>query len=170
MKNQIWKKIENKKLRVVDLYKSDLKDSLTEFGHSTKDYAKFGAFYELYLFGFVIGYQSKERYTNLEEESLETFNTISEWKNENKTLLKNFLAALLCDKNIRNETGFDFFKSNKPEEKDIDVRIKKLILIFEEYANAGLKIIHNKYVSNHDEFDHFMSLQSLHEEILKNNH
>lgn len=166
MNNQIWKKIENKKPRVVNTYKEGLKNSLSEFGRTTKDFAKFGAFYELYLYGFVIGYHNNQRHDDIENQELDTFNMITEWKSETQSLFKNIISVLVCNDSVRNEIGLDFYDLSKCNEKELDSRIKSLITVFEEYANAGLKIIYNEFINNPDEFDHFMSLQILHEKYV----
>lgn len=168
MRNLIWNKVETKKLRVVEIYKNDLKGPLTEFGRTNKNYAKFGAFYELYLFGFVIGYHNNKRFTDLENEKLDTFNTIVEWRNTKKTILKNFFAALLCNEKIKSELELDFNRPNVLSDEEIDIFVKRLLLVFEEYANAGLQILHKKYLSNPDDFGFFNSLQIMHEKVLKN--
>jgi hypothetical protein len=168
MNSRIWEKIEkNRTLRVVEAYKEQFKTLLVEFQSSKSGYGKFGPFYELYLFAFVVGFFSKYRFKELQQHQLGKFNAVHEWKHDRKSMFKIYLSALLTDDSIRNETGFIFEELSNKDIRELDTPIKNLITVFEEYANGGFEILSNELSENPEAFDHFLSLMKIHEDILK---
>ena len=168
MKSIIWEKILSKKLRVLGMYKEIFKSELSEFGKSSSTYGKFGAFYELYLYAFAIGYFSNRRCKKIDDDP-QTFNMISEWKSGHQTIFKNFFSALISNKALSEEAGFDLLTLSEMNDKELDIPIRNMIQIFEEYANGGFEILNEMLEENSEVFSHFMSLQKVHNEILSKN-
>lgn len=168
MENLIWKEIQGKKFRVLDKYKSELKDSLANFGKSKGQYSTFGAFYELYLYAFAVGLHLDRR-IELDMKSAATFNMVSEWSGNKPSILNTFFMVLLSNDEIRKEAEFDFptLEMENLEASEIKKRVNNLVKIFEEFANGGFEYIYDKYQQDPESFEYHSSLQSLFEEVLE---
>jgi hypothetical protein len=163
--NFIWEEIEKKKFRVISTYKEALKEKITNFGRTQQKYTTFGPFYEAYLYAFALGFHAGIRKKIEENEDLDTFNAVYEWADDpitkKKDILKNFFMIMLCEENIREESEFNFYGMEHLNNEQIKERIKKFLLIFEEYANAGFEIIYNKVNEKPEFLDNFTWAQEL---------
>lgn len=170
MNGFIWKEIQSKRPRVIEQYKDELHGPLSNFGLKKKKYSAFGAFYELYLYAFVIGLHENKRF-DIKGSGVKTghFNAISEWTKDKRDILLKFLMVLLSMDNIREEIKFDFpsLEMEDLDEGELKKRISNLVNIFEQFANGGLEILHKKYNNSPDDFEHFSSLKLIFDETLK---
>lgn len=165
--NDIWNRVKQKKLRVLSIYKDEFKDVFANFGKQSHKYSSFGPFYELYLYCFSIGFHSNVR-LNIDKKETGTFNLVLEWKNHHQTILKNFLTALLCEDDIRQEIEFDFFSLENKDDNYINKKVDDLICVFEEFANGGFEILKKEYDANPEEFHDFRSLYAFFNEKVQN--
>jgi len=166
MSDFIWKEIQKKRLRVIKKYKDKLKGPLTNFGSSKRKYSSFGAFYELYLYAFMLGLHKNKR---VDLKDLDTFNEIDEWKLEKKDTFLKLLMTVLSIESVRKEADFDFISLEMEDldEDQLKKRINHLIQIIEEYANGGFEILFTRYNDFPEEFEHYMGLKKFFDEILE---
>lgn len=167
MITKIWNKIKFKKLKIISVYKNELKDIFANFGKQSQKYSSFGPFYEFYLYCFTIGFHSNKR-IKLDTKETATFNSVYEWKENQQIIFKNFLTALICEDDIRDETDFDFFSMENIDDSEVNKRIDSLIRVFEEFANGGFEIFNNAYNNDPEEFYDFRSLYGFFEEKVNN--
>lgn len=167
MNNLIWNEIQKKKLRVIKKYKAELSEPLTNFGQSKNKYSSFAAFYELYLYAFVIGLHGNKR-ANLK--TLDTFNAIEEWRSDKKDIFSKLLMALLSIESVRKEAEFDFLSLEMEDldESELKKRVNNLIRIIEEYANGGFEMIYERYNSSPEYFEDYMGLKLFFDETIQN--
>ncbi len=168
MNNFVWQEIQSKRLRVIQKYKDELREPLSNFGRSTKKYSAFGAFYESYLYAFVIGLHENKR-IDIKGHKLDTFNAIHEWQQGMQDILLKFIMVLLSMDNIRKEAEFDFSSLEMEDLDDIELkkRVANLINIIEEFANGGFEVIYKKYNDSPEDFEHYSSLKMIFDNTIK---
>jgi len=121
-----------------------LMELLSKKGGTKGEYTSFGPFYQTYMYAFFIGYQNGERLPLSGKK--DNFFVIGEWKPKN---IVDFILMLLF-------TNLDELKDwNALEnlgENEIDKKISELQTAMEEYANAGLLYLQDKYDNERFEF------------------
>jgi hypothetical protein len=134
---------------------------LSNKGSTKSDYVQFGPFYQTYLYAFFIGFNKGERLplTGASDQ----FREFGLWQPKS---MVDFILMLLF-------TNLDELKDwNALEELDeskLDEKVKIIHTAIEEYSNAGLSYIQDKFDNEHIEFqDEFVFINLLNE-LINNN-
>jgi hypothetical protein len=140
-------------------YHSDRKplmELLSKKGGTKGEYTQFGPFYQTYMYAFFVGYQLGQR-TPITGKK-DNFFVLGEWKPKS---IVDFILMLLV-------TNLEEFKDwnilENLEEEAINEKVDRLLIAMEEYANAGLIFLQDKYDNEKYEFqDPFVFVNFLNE-------
>jgi len=143
--------------------KRELLDILAKKGGKKGEFLLFGPYYEIFMYAFFIGYHKNERLPLLDGSEKIDFLPIGNWKP--RGLVDYMLLILFDNKDI---IKHDWIELEYLDEDKIDEIIAYLITAIEEYSNAGLSYINDKYVNEKNEFtDPFVFVNILNEVIDK---
>ena len=95
----------------------------------------FSNVYEMYIFAFFLGLNNKSPYEILEDDKLQTFIEIEDWK---PTEIRDYIIACSIAK-----ANIDMFSLQNLSETEIAQEVRKLKKTIESYANGGLQMIAN---------------------------
>jgi hypothetical protein len=133
-----------------------LMELLSKKGGTKGEYTQFGPFYQTYMYAFFIGYQLGQRTPIIGKK--DNFFVLGEWKP--KSLVDFMLMLLITDL----EEFQDWNILENIEEDKIDRKIDELLIAMEEFANAGLIYLQDKYDNQKYEFqDPFVFVNFLNE-------
>jgi hypothetical protein len=137
-----------------------LMEIISNKGGTKSEYAQFGNFYQTYMYAFFIGYHRGERQPLVGK--TENFFAISGWQPKN---MVDFILMLLFS---NQDELKDWNLLEDSEEVDLDNRIKVFLTALEEYANAGLLYLQDKYNNERHEFqDEFVFVNLLNEVVVR---
>lgn len=109
----------------------------------TGDYVQFGPVYQLYMYAFMLGFHKKERIPLPEKKFRKEFYPLGDWKPSG--MVSYILMLLLSSPPILEEATIDFAVMDDMSNEDVEKKFDKLIEIMEEYANAGLGIMEERF-------------------------
>jgi len=124
--------------------RKQLLEIISNKGSSKSEFAQFGPFYQSYMYAFSLGFRLGERIPL--SGKTENFFAIGLWQPKS---MVDFIFMLLFS-NVK-----ELIEWNEMEELDedqIDQKIKFFLKALEEYANAGLIYLQDKYDSERYEF------------------
>jgi len=124
--------------------RKQLLEIISNKGSSKSEFAQFGPFYQSYMYAFFLGYKLGERLTVTGK--TDNFFAIGLWQPKS---MVDFMLMLLFT-NLK-EFG-DWNEMEDFKEEQIDQKVKVLLNAIEEYANAGLLYLQDKYNSERYEF------------------
>ncbi len=133
-----------------------LMEILSNKGSTKSEYAQFGPFYQTYMYAFFIGYNKGERLP-LTGKS-DNFREFGLWQPKG---IIDFIIMLLFQnlEELKDWNSFD-----ELDENELDQKVKKFLTALEEYANAGLMHLQDKYDNERNEFqDEFVFVNMLKE-------
>jgi len=143
--------------------KRELLDILGKKGGKKGEFLLFGPYYEVFMYSFFIGYHRNERLPLSDGTDKIDFLPVGNWKP--KGLVDYLLLILFNNKNI---IKHDWAELENLDEEKIDEVVANIITAIEEYANAGLSYINEKYLNEKNEFtDPFVFVNILNEVIDK---
>ncbi len=143
-KNRIF----SKRPRYANIYK-DLIASLANKGNRKTEFIQFGPIYQIYMYAFYIGIHRKERISMPSRESSTDFLELGKWKPDS---LVYFILMNLFSKN--SELGISSWNELEDmEESEIDIFVRSLITIIEEYANAGFAYLQDRFDDDRNIFN-----------------
>jgi hypothetical protein len=123
--------------KIIDLFSNKQK--------SKGNFTEFGYIYRIYIYAFFVGYHRKERLP-LPKKDKSTFLEMGKW--QPSSLVSYMLMILICDEGL--DKSWNELEDLK--EKEVDWIIKKIVLLMEEYANAGLVYLEKKFDNEREEF------------------
>jgi len=141
-------KIGQKKPRYSNKYRK-LIDSISNKGDATGsgDFSSFGAFYQTYMYAFIIGYRLK-RYLPLEVgEGTNEFAPFFSWQ---PATVRDYILMLLLIES--DKFGFKWIDLEEANEETINVFVTELFRRMEGYANAGFEYLQEKFDNEKIEF------------------
>lgn len=140
--------IEIKKPRYLSKY-SSLIDTISNKGAITGgDYIQFGAFYQTYMYAFMIGYKLGECNPIAGEGEQKDFAPISNWKPND--MVDYILMLVLSEP--EEKLGFKWIELDSMDDTMAKQAASSIIRIIEGYANTGLNYIQEKFDKHKDEF------------------
>lgn len=111
-------------------------------------YSSFGAYYQTYMYAFIIGYKLGElNYIMPEDTSPVDFAPIGQWKPRR---IRDFIYMLIL--NESDSFGYTWESLEDASEDSIEVFVSEFIRRIEGYANAGLEYLQNKWDNERYEF------------------
>lgn len=114
------------------------------------NFSTFGAFYQTYIYAFLIGYKLGEPKYLQSGEKPQEFNQIEDWK---PSQLRDFVIMILMNESEKFPEPFSWIDLANASEDKIDLFVAEFISRMEAYANAGLEYLQDKWDNNHVEFE-----------------
>lgn len=112
---------------------------LANKGNKTSEYSQFGPIYELYIYAFMLGLKNNLRLPLPDRKLTTEFAKISTWKRDSS--LVDFLMMIVFTRS--EELGFCWNEMEDMQDAELNNVISKIITFIEEYANGGLKYLHD---------------------------
>lgn len=144
-------KIGQKRPKYKEQYRS-LIDSISIKGDSSGkgDFSAFGAFYQTFMYAFIIGYKmGTPKYIEKGEKTTE-FASFVDWK---PTAITDFILMLLLNETEKFDIPFTWLELENANEITVDNFITELFRRMEGYANAGFEYLQNKLDNEKIEFE-----------------
>lgn len=111
------------------------------------DFSSFGAFYQTYMYAFLIGYKLGTPKYIQGGDKTDDFFVFSNWK---PSSIRDFIIMLLLNKS--EEFGFKWVELENANEDTINNFVTELIRQMEGYANAGFEHLQNKWNNENMKF------------------
>ncbi|MDA8796903.1 hypothetical protein N9N10_00380 [Luminiphilus sp.] len=150
---KIESKIGNLRPRYLSKFHS-LVTSVTQFGGGAEEDRfitgkTFSSAYEFYIYCFFLGMASGERYTVVEEDEMQSFWELVNWKP--KELRDQLISCAIA------KSDFDMFATQFMDDEEVQQEVRKLRDVMEAYANCGMELVAQAYVEDPScyEDDHF---------------
>jgi len=140
--------IGQKRPRYKEQYRS-LIETISKKGDATGkgDFSSFGAYYQTYMYAFIIGYKLGKQNFIKANEKTENFAFFSQW---NPTAIRDYIVMLLLNKS--EDFGFKWIELENAGEEAINTFITEFIRQMEGYANAGFEYLQNKWDNENMKF------------------
>ncbi|MBK7107513.1 MAG: hypothetical protein IPH62_19775 [Ignavibacteriae bacterium] len=137
-------------------------EAISNKGDSTGkgDFSSFGAFYQTYMYAFIIGYKLGTPKYILGNDKTDDFFVFSNWK---PTSMRDYINMLLL--NNSEEFGFNWIELENASEDLINTFVTELIRQMEGYANAGFEYLQSKWDNENMKFRNPFVFVNLLEEL-----
>lgn len=135
--SQLRDLIGQKRPRYKEQYRS-LIESISKKGDASGkgNFSSFGAFYQTYMYAFIIGYKLGEQNFIKPNEKSNDFFVFSQW---NPTSIRDYIVMLLLNKS--EDFGFKWIELENASSEAIDAFVAEFIRQLEGYANAGFEYL-----------------------------
>jgi len=146
--SQLKDLIGQKRPRYKEQYRA-LIESISKKGDASGkgDFSSFGAFYQTYMYAFIIGYKlGKQNFIQGSDKTSDFF-VLSQWS---PTTIRDYIVMMLLNKS--DDFGFSWIELENADEEAINVFIVELIRQMEGYANAGFEYLQAKWDNEKIEF------------------
>jgi hypothetical protein len=139
--SQLRDLIGQKRPRYKEQYRS-LIESISKKGDASGkgNFSSFGAFYQTYMYAFIIGYKLGEQNFIKPNEKSNDFFVFSQW---NPTSIRDYIVMLLLNKS--EDFGFKWIELENASSEAIDAFVAEFIRQLEGYANAGFEYLQKKW-------------------------
>lgn len=140
--------IGQKRPRYKEQYRA-LIDSISKKGDTSGkgDFSSFGAFYQTYMYAFILGYKlGKQNFIQANEKS-DNFFVFSQWS---PISIRDYIVMLLLNKS--DDFGFKWIELENAGSEAIDAFVSEFIRQMEGYANAGFEYLQNKWDNENMKF------------------
>lgn len=158
--SQLRDLIGQKRPRYKEQYRS-LIESISKKGDTSGkgDFSSFGAFYQTYMYAFVVGYKlGKQNFIQANEKTSDFF-VFSQWS---PTSIRDYIVMLLLNKS--EDFSFKWIELENAGAEAIDTFVTEFIRQMEGYANAGFEYLQYKWDYEKIEFqDPFVFVNFLEE-------
>jgi hypothetical protein len=146
--SQLRDLIGQKRPRYKEQYR-DLIDSISKKGDTSGkgDFSSFGAFYQTYMYAFIIGYKLGKQNFIQSNEKTNDFFVFSQWS---PTSIRDYIVMLLLNKS--EDFGFKWIELENASAEAIDTFVTEFIRQMEGYANAGFEYLQNKWDNENMKF------------------
>ena len=105
------------------------------------DFSTFGAYYQTFMYAYIIGLRLGKR-TPLECDEKIEFAPIGNWK---PIPIRDFILITLLNRSETFETSWSWLSLENGAEENIQFFVKMLVRAMEEYANTGLIYLQDKW-------------------------
>lgn len=112
------------------------------------DYIKFGAFFQTYMYAFMIGYHIGECNLIVGAGETKDFAPINHWK---PSEMADYILMLILSES-KEKLGFTWIELENMTDEQCKEAVSTIIRRIEGYANTGLNYIQNKFNNEKDEF------------------
>lgn len=139
-------------------------EAISNKGDSTGkgDFSSFGAFYQTYMYAFIIGYQLGIPKFIKGNDKTDDFFVFSNWK---PTSIRDYIIMLLLNKS--QEFGFKWIDLENASDETISTFVTELIRQMEGYANAGFEYLYYKWNNENMKFRNPFIFVNIIEELSK---
>ncbi|MCL2311149.1 MAG: hypothetical protein FWC41_01480 [Firmicutes bacterium] len=140
--------IGQKRPRYKEQYRA-LIESISKKGDASGkgDFSSFGAYYQTYMYAFIIGYKlGKQNFIKANEKTSDFF-VFSQWS---PIAIRDYIVMLLLNKS--EDFGFKWIELENAGEEAINTFITEFIRQMEGYANAGFEYLQNKWDNENMKF------------------
>ena len=146
--SQLRDLIGQKRPRYKEQYRA-LIDSISKKGDTSGkgDFSSFGAFYQTYMFAFIVGYKLGKQNFIQSNEKTNDFFVFSQWS---PTSIRDYIVMLLLNKS--EDFGFKWIELENASTETIDTFVTEFIRQMEGYANAGFEYLQNKWDNENMKF------------------
>ena len=143
-------RIGQKRPRYKEQYRSLIENISVKGDSSGKgDFSAFGAFYQTYMYAFIIGYKlGIPKFIEKGEKTID-FASFVDWK---PTSVSDFILTLLLNYTDKYSIAFSWVELENANEETIDNFIAELFRQMEGYANTGFEYLQNKWDNEKIEF------------------
>lgn len=158
--SQLRDLIGQKRPRYKEQYRT-LIESISKKGDSSGkgDFSSFGAFYQTYMYAFIIGYKLGKQNFIQGNEKANDFFVFSQWS---PIAIRDYVVMLLLNKS--EDFGFKWIELENASAEGIDTFVTEFIRQMEGYANAGFEYLQDKWDNEKIEFqDSFVFVNFLEE-------
>jgi hypothetical protein len=117
-------------------------DSISKKGDASGkgDFSSFGAYYQTYMYAFIIGYKLGKQNFILQNEKSNDFFVFSQWS---PIAIRDYIVMLLLNKS--EDFGFKWIELEDASSETIEIFVAEFIRQMEGYANAGFEYLQNKW-------------------------
>src|SRR5690554_969022 len=117
-------------------------DSISKKGDANGkgDFSSFGAYYQTYMYAFIIGYKLAKQNFILQIEKSNDFFVFSQWS---PIAIRDYIVMLLLNKS--EDFGFKWIELEDASSETIEIFVAEFIRQMEGYANAGFEYLQNKW-------------------------
>lgn len=117
-------------------------DSISKKGDASGkgDFSSFGAYYQTYMYAFIIGYKLGKQNFILQNEKSNDFFVFSQWS---PIAIRDYIVMLLLNKS--EDFGFKWIELEDASFETIEIFVAEFIRQMEGYANAGFEYLQNKW-------------------------
>jgi len=148
--SQLRDLIGQKRPRYKEQYRA-LIESISKKGDTSGKggFSSFGAYYQTYMYAFIIGYKlgkDKQNFIQANEKTSDFF-VFSQWS---PTTIRDYITMLLLNRS--EDFGFKWVELENASAETIDIFVTELIRQMEGYANAGLEYLQNKWDNENMKF------------------
>ena len=157
--------IGQKRPRYKEQYKA-LIDRISKKGDASGkgDFSSFGAYYQTYMYAFIIGYKLGKQNFILPNEDSNYFFVFSQWS---PIAIRDYIVMLLLNKS--EDFGFKWIELEDASIEVIESFVAELIRQMEGYANAGFEYLQEKWDNENMIFRNPFVLVKLLEELENDN-
>lgn len=138
--------------------RKQLLEVISNKGGTKSEYAQFGPFYQSYMYAFFLGYKLGQRVPLTGK--TDNFFAIGLWQPKS---MVDFILMLLFS-NLEEMKEWNEFENM--EEDEIDQKVKHILIAIEEYSNAGLLHLQDKYNAERYEFQDPFAFVNIMTEII----
>lgn len=139
--SQLRDLIGQKRPRYKEQYRT-LIESISKKGDTSGkgDFSSFGAFYQTYMYAFIIGYKLGKQNFIQANENTNDFFIFSQWS---PTSIRDYIVMLVL--NQSEDFGFKWIELENASTEAIDAFVTEFIRHIEGYANAGFEYLQTKW-------------------------
>ena len=139
-------------------------ESISNKGDATGkgDFSSFGAFYQTFMYAFIIGYKLKKCIPFTKGEQTTEFAPISVWSPSG---LREFVIMILLNESEKWNVSFNWIELEDANDETVNNFVVELIRRMEGYANAGYEYLQNKFDNENYEFQDSFVFVNILEEI-----
>jgi hypothetical protein len=143
-----------------------LVESISNKGDATGkgDFSSFGAFYQTFMYAFIIGYKLNKCIPFSKGEQTTDFAPISVWSPSG---LREYVIMILLNESEKWNVSFKWIELEDANEETVNNFVTELIRCMEGYANAGYEYLQNKFDNENYEFQDSFVFVNILEEISK---
>jgi hypothetical protein len=162
--SQLRDLIGQKRPRYKEQYRA-LIESISKKGDTSGkgDFSSFGAFYQTYMYAFIIGYKLGKQNFIQSNEKTNDFFVFSQWS---PISIRDYIVMLLLNKS--EDFGFKWIELENASTETIDTFVIEFIRQMEGYANAGFEYLQNKWDNENMKFRNPFVFVNLLEGLIKN--
>jgi len=111
------------------------------------DFSSFGAFYQTYMYAFIVGYRLDRQNFIQANEKTSDFFIFSQW---NPIPIRDYIVMLLLNKS--EDFGFKWIELENASSEAVDAFVTEFIRQMEGYANAGFEYLQSKWDNENMKF------------------
>lgn len=127
-------------------------DAFSEKGSKSSDYSRFGPYYEIYIYGMMLGIKNKQRLPLPPRDLTKDFIEMGKWKRDSSLI--DFLLMVIFTQT--NDLQLDWNELEDMETDQLNKVISSVVTIIEEYANGGLEYLEKLWGKGELDSSHYM--------------